>query len=160
MDTEISLRLSWAVFFYILFGIVGIGCLAGSYPAFYLSSINPLLAFKGGQKTGKKGGLIKGLVCIQFFIALTLMLLTAIVFKQLHYMQNKDLGLDKENVVSVYTSLWYNVAGFKQELLRNPNVKSISMGAPIESLGEGEAHGDGSLFRWTNIDGQEDSLKW
>ena len=34
MDTEISLRLSWAVFFYILFGIVGIGCLAGSYPAF------------------------------------------------------------------------------------------------------------------------------
>jgi putative ABC transport system permease protein len=37
MDTEISLRLSWAVFFYILFGIVGIGCLAGSYPAFYLS---------------------------------------------------------------------------------------------------------------------------
>ena len=33
------------------------------------------------------------------------------------------------------------------------------MGAPIESLGEGEAHGDGSLFRWTNIDGQEDSLK-
>lgn len=38
-------------------------------------------------------------------------------------MQNKDLGLDKENVVSVYTSLWYNVAGFKQELLRNPNVK-------------------------------------
>ena len=159
MDTEISLRLSWAVFFYILFGIMGIGCLAGSYPAFYLSSINPLLAFKGGQKTGKKGGLIKGLVCIQFFIALTLMLLTAIVFKQLHYMQNKDLGLDKENVVSVYTSLWYNVAGFKQELLRNPNVKSISMGAPIESLGEGEAHGDGSLFRWTNIDGQEDSLK-
>ena len=74
-------------------------------------------------------------------------------------MQNKDLGLDKENVVSVYTRLWYNVAGFKQELLRNPNVKSISMGAPIESLGEGEAHGDGSLFRWTNIDGQEDSLK-
>ena len=48
-------------------------------------------------------------------------------------MQNKDLGLDKENVVSVYTSLWYNVAGFKQELLRNPNVKSISMGAPIEA---------------------------
>ena len=55
MDTEISLRFSWAVFFYILFGIVGVGCLAGSYPAFYLSSINPLLAFKGGRKTGRKG---------------------------------------------------------------------------------------------------------
>lgn len=159
MDTEISLRFSWAVFFYILFGIVGVGCLAGSYPAFYLSSINPLLAFKGGRKTGRKGGLIKGLVCVQFVIALTLMLLTAIVFKQLHYMQNKDLGLNRENIVSVYTSLWYKVAGFKQELLRSPNVKSISMGAPIGSFIEGSSSGDGSLVRWTNMDGQEDSLK-
>lgn len=159
MDVEISLSLSWSVIFYILFGIVGVGCLAGSYPAFYLSSINPLLAFKGGHKTGKKGGLIKGLVCVQFVIALVLMLMTSIVFKQLHYMQNKDLGLDKENVVSVYTNLWYGVDEFKQELLRNPNVISVSMGAPIESFGENTDYGDGRLARWTDVDGREDSLK-
>ena len=47
------------IIFYILFGIIGIGCLAGAYPAFYLSSVNPLLAFTGGRKTGKKEGLSK-----------------------------------------------------------------------------------------------------
>lgn len=159
MDVEVSLTMSWSVIFYILFGIVGVGCLAGSYPAFYLSSINPLLAFKGGFKTGKKGGLIKWLVCVQFVIALVLMLMTSIVFKQLHYIQNKDLGLDKENVVSVYTNLWYGVAEFKQELLRNPNVISVSMGAPIESFEEDAEYGNGRLTRWTDVDGREDSLK-
>ena len=159
MGVDISLSLHWSVIFYILFGIVGVGCLAGSYPAFYLSSINPLLAFKGGQKTGRKGGLIKGLVCVQFIIALVLMLMTSIVFKQLHYMQNKDLGLDKENVVSVYTNLWYNVAEFKQELLRNPSVRSVSMVAPIESFEENTENRNGTLARWTDVDGREDSLK-
>ena len=159
MNTEISLHLSWSVFFYILFGIIGVGCLAGSYPAFYLSSINPLLAFKGGIKTGKKGGLIKGLVCVQFVIAITLMLITCIVIKQLHYMKNKDLGLDKENVISIYTNLWYDTAEFKQELLKNPNVLSVSMGAPINSYMEDVQLKDGETSYWSDPSGKEDSLK-
>lgn len=159
MDTEITLSLSWPVFFYILFGIVGVGCIAGSYPAFYLSSVNPLLAFKGGLKTGKKGGIIKGLVCVQYVIALTLMLLTSIVFKQLNYMQNKDLGLDGENIVCVYTNLWYHVEGLKQDLLKNPNIKSVSMGINLDNFGIGEAYGEELSMRWTDIDGREDSLK-
>ena len=134
METDLRLEASWSVVFYMLFGIVGVGCLAGSYPAFYLSSVNPLLAFKGGRKTGRKGGLIRGLVCVQFVIALVLMLLTGIVFKQLHYMQNKDMGLDKENIVCIYTSLWYNVGDFKQELLRNPDIKGVSMSSPHQDL--------------------------
>ena len=73
MGTEVSLNLSWSVVLYVLFGIVGIGCVAGSYPAFYLSSVNPLIAFKGGKKTGKKGGMLKGLICVQFIITITLM---------------------------------------------------------------------------------------
>ena len=81
-----------------------------------------MIAFKGGQKNGKKGGLIRGLLCVQFVIAITLLLCTGIVFKQLNYLQNKDLGLEKENVISIYTGLWYNVDGFKQEILKNPNV--------------------------------------
>ena len=56
---------------------------------------------------------------MQFVIAITLLLCTGIVFKQLNYLQNKDLGLEKENVVSIYTGLWYNVDGFKQEILKN-----------------------------------------
>lgn len=159
METDLRLEASWSVVLYSLFGIVGVGCLAGSYPAFYLSSVNPLLAFKGGRKTGRKGGLIRGLVCVQFVIALVLMLLTGIVFKQLHYMQNKDMGLDKENIVCIYTSLWYNVGDFKQELLRNPDIKGVSMSSPIESFGEGTGYKDGNKMEWTDVDGRTDSLR-
>lgn len=159
MDTEISLNLSWGVVVYVLFGIVGVGCVAGAYPAFFLSSVNPLLAFKGGKKTGKKGGLIKGLICVQFIIAITLMMATMLVYKQLHYMQNKDLGLDKENIVSVYTSLWYKVNGFKQEILKNPRVKSVAMGSPIENLYESGEWKEGVNTEWVDIDGKTDSLK-
>lgn len=159
MDTEISLNLSWGVVVYVLFGIVGVGCVAGAYPAFFLSSVNPLLAFKGGKQTGKKGGLIKGLICVQFIIAITLMMATMLVYKQLHYMQNKDLGLDKENIVSVYTSLWYKVNGFKQEILKNPRVKSVAMGSPIENLYESGEWKEGVNTEWVDIDGETDSLK-
>ena len=159
MDSELTLSFSWSVVFFIVFGIVGVGCLAGSYPAFYLSSVNPLLAFKGGRKTGRKGGLIRGLVCVQFVIALTLMLVTGVVFKQLRYMQNKDMGLDKENIVSIYTSLWYNVGEFKQELLRNPDIKGVSMSAPIERFGEDTDYKDGNMVEWTDMDGRTDSLR-
>ena len=167
METDLRLEASWSVVLYMLFGIVGVGCLAGSYPAFYLSSINPLLAFKGGRKTGRKGGLIRGLVCVQFVIALVLMLLTGIVFKQLHYMvfkqlhymQNKDMGLDKENIVTVYTSLWYNVGDFKQELLRNPDIKGVSMSTDLGNFGEGTSFKDGSKVEWTDVDGRTDSLR-
>lgn len=159
METDLRLEASWSVVLYMLFGIVGVGCLAGSYPAFYLSSVNPLLAFKGGRKTGRKGGLIRGLVCVQFVIALVLMLLTGIVFKQLHYMQNKDMGLDKENIVCIYTSLWYNVGDFKQELLRNPDIKGVTMSSPIESFGEGTGYKDGNKMEWTDVDGRTDSLR-
>ena len=159
METDLRLEASWSVVLYSLFGIVGVGCLAGSYPAFYLSSVNPLLAFKGGRKTGRKGGLIRGLVCVQFVIALVLMLLTGIVFKQLHYMQNKDMGLDKENIVCIYTSLWYNVGDFKQELLRNPDIKGVSMSSPIESFGEGTSYKDGKPVEWTDVDGRTDSVR-
>lgn len=159
METDLRLEASWSVVFYMLFGIVGVGCLAGSYPAFYLSSVNPLLAFKGGRKTGRKGGLIRGLVCVQFVIALVLMLLTGIVFKQLHYMQNKDMGLDKENIVTIYTSLWYNVGEFKQELLRNPDIKGVSMSTDLGNFGEGTSYKDGNKVEWTDVDGRTDSLR-
>lgn len=158
MNADMSLSLSWSVFFYIVFGIVGVGCIAGSYPAFYLSSINPLLAFKGGRKTGKKSGLIRGLVCVQFVIAIFLLLITMLVSKQLHYMQNKDLGLDKENILAIYTNLWYDVNDFKREILKNPRVKSVAMGSPIEKLGEDANWSKGVETYWTDVNGNEKTL--
>lgn len=159
MHKDISLQFSWQVLLFIVLGIFGVGCLAGSYPAFYLSSINPLLAFKGGQKTGKKGTFIRGLVCLQFIIAIALILCTFIVFKQLNYINNKDLGLDKEDIIIVESNLWYDVGEFKQEVLKNPRVKSVSMGAHIASLLNKFSNKNNiENITWHTTTGQIDSL--
>ena len=133
----------------------------GAFNFTTLSTARASLRYKevGGRKTGRKGGLIRGLVCVQFVIALVLMLLTGIVFKQLYYMQNKDMGLDKENIVCIYTSLWYNVGDFKQELLRNPDIKGVSMSSPIDYFGEGTNYKDGNKVEWTDVDGRTDSVR-
>jgi len=159
VEKDISLTLNWQIFVFIILGIFIVGCLAGSYPAFYLSSINPLLAFKGGQKTGKKGTFIKALVCVQFVIAIILIICTSTMFKQLHYMQNQDLGYDKENIISVYTNLWYGVDSYKQEILKNPNVISVAMGAQISDYLKGFGY-EGSTMEWDTPDESVDSLRF
>ena len=158
MEKDMALQLNWQVLLFVFFGIFAVGCLAGSFPAFYMSSLSPLLAFKGGKATGKKGALIKILVCVQFVIAITMILCTSIVFKQLHYLQNADLGMNKENIVSVESNLWYDVGNFKQEVLKNPKVKSVAMGAPISDYLKGHAW-EGNTVEWYKEDGQVDSMR-
>ncbi|MDL2212374.1 ABC transporter permease [Bacteroides sp. OttesenSCG-928-N06] len=158
VEKDITLQISWQVLWFVFLGIFAVGCLAGSYPAFYLSSINPLLAFKGGKKTGQKGSFIKSLVCVQFIIAITLTICTTVMYKQLDYMQNQDLGYNKENIISVNTSLWYGVDEYKQEVLKNPNVISVAMGAHIADYLKGYKW-EGYLLEWDTPNGGVDSLR-
>ena len=90
---------------YIWGGLIGIGLLctflAGSYPAFYLSSFSPLTTLKK-QKTGNMGhaGLIRqGLVVFQFAMAFILICSTFAIFRQIQFGQQRDLGMNKENLV-------------------------------------------------------------
>jgi putative ABC transport system permease protein len=80
--------------------ILFIGIVGGSYPAFYLSSFNPVQVLKG--KIASKGGnalFRKGLVVLQFGISIFMLISTLVVFDQLQYMRTKDLGFKKERVV-------------------------------------------------------------
>ena len=80
--------------------ILFIGIVGGSYPAFYLSSFNPVQVLKG--KIASKGGnalFRKGLVVSQFGISIFMLISTLVVFDQLQYMRTKDLGFTKERVV-------------------------------------------------------------
>jgi putative ABC transport system permease protein len=84
-----------------LIGIVlFIGIVGGSYPAFYLSGFNPVNVLKG--KLASKGGTVffrKALVVLQFGISIFMLISTLLVFDQLQYLRNKDLGFDKERVI-------------------------------------------------------------
>jgi putative ABC transport system permease protein len=97
-----------------------VGIIAGSYPAFYLTSFNPAIVLKGKVRSGvKSSGLRNGLVVFQFLISISLIISTMVVYKQLKFMQDKNLGFDKENVVNLLhtMSLGQNAKAFKDEVL-------------------------------------------
>lgn len=82
--------------------VMCVGILAGSYPAFYLTSFSPTEVLKGKVRAGMKSkGVRSSLVVLQFAVSTFLILATVVVYKQLNFMQNKNLGLDKQNVIVV-----------------------------------------------------------
>ena len=115
-----------------------VGLLAGSYPAFVLASFKPIAVLKGesGSET-KKGRLRSLLVVVQFTIAIIILLGTFIVYRQLNYMQQKDLGFEKENVLVIRRSdaLEDQIDAFKQKLVSNSNVISAANSTHIPSSG-------------------------
>jgi len=112
----------------VLFAIF-VGILAGSYPALYLTTFKPSDVLKGRIRAGfRNSGLRNGLVTFQFVISIVLMLGSVVVYHQLTYMQQKNMGFDKENVVDLMHiwSLGKNAGAFKQALATHPEFKGAS----------------------------------
>lgn len=77
--------------------------ISSSYPAIFLTAFNPVNAMKGKSKVGRGGTTFRnGLVIFQFSVSIILMICTAIVFQQLKYVSEKDLGFDKDNLVLLH----------------------------------------------------------
>jgi putative ABC transport system permease protein len=127
------------IFWLILIGLLITGTfLSGLYPAFVLSSFRPITILKGRlSKTGHGAFLRQSLVIIQFAASVILMVGTFAVYRQLHFMQHQDLGVQISQTLvikgpGVLDSTYVNkLNGFKTEALRLPGVKLLAVSTEV-----------------------------
>jgi ABC-type antimicrobial peptide transport system permease subunit len=129
---------------YLILGFVGIvlftGLLAGSYPALFLSSFRPADILTGSliptKDWMKKTVFRKAMVVIQFSVSVFLIISTLVIFKQLHFIRNVNLGYEKEHLISIplrgNTAQQYEA--FKSELLQDSRISNVSATSEVPIL--------------------------
>src|SRR5450432_932888 len=120
---------------------IAIGILAGIYPALVLTSFKPVTVLKGRFNTGSKGILLrKGLVISQFTISIALIISTLIVYLQMNFMHNEDLGFSKDQVMVINSNGDPAKKTFMQAIGALPQVKSVSMASSVPGGGNPGAY--------------------
>ncbi|HMB89364.1 MAG TPA: ABC transporter permease, partial [Rhodothermales bacterium] len=129
-EKSISLLQLDPTFWLLFLGIALItGLLAGSYPALYLASFNVIAVLRGTAVRRPGGGSVrKGLVVFQFAMSILLIVGTMTVYAQMEYIRNKNLGLDRENLISVVLegSAAEQAETFEQALEKEPGIASAT----------------------------------
>jgi putative ABC transport system permease protein len=111
-----------------------VGFLAGSYPSMFLSSFNPTDVLKGGVKGSTHNGRIRRvLVVFQFAVSILLITGTLVMYRQIFFMLNKDVGFDKEQmlVINSAQALQTRVEAFKEEVRKVPGVINITSSTAV-----------------------------
>lgn len=152
-------------YLFIIGVVVVVGLLAGSYPAFMLSSFSPIESIKGKLKTGKTSSLFrKTLVVFQFGVSVLLIISVTVIFNQMKYIKNADLGFNKEQTMIVRfdnTDIDKKKNKFNNDLLKIPAVQSVSLmsgepGGFHDGYGfKAEANPDEKIFIQYRIYGPE-----
>ena len=125
MQIQISLNMA-IVPLLALLGM-GVGILAGSYPAFFLSSFRPIMALRAMRNTkGGHASVRKGLVVVQFAISVVLIVGTLIVFEQMAYLRTANLGFNKDALITI-SGISRNAVTMKQQFQQVVGVKNVTI---------------------------------
>jgi putative ABC transport system permease protein len=143
-DLTLSSDLLWSS--NVLLGAVGImifvGILGGSYPAFYLSGFPPIAILKGSNAKGSGNvNLRKSLVVVQFAVTIFMLIGTGIIYDQMNFLRDKDLGFEKENILKFEISPYLadeKLPILKTKLAQNPKVLSIGSASSTPGSGYGK----------------------
>lgn len=118
----------------IVLGIVGIGILAGGYPAFFLSGFNIQRMLRGQLSFGNNKSYSRNfLVVVQFTASTVLIISTLFIYRQLNYIQDKKLGFNKEQVITVKKTyvMGDQINTFKQEMLQLPTITAATVSSSL-----------------------------
>jgi putative ABC transport system permease protein len=136
LDTRLSLELfnAWYTIPALILFSLFVGLLSGSYPAFFLSSFNPYEVLKGSVKNSMKNGRLRRvLVVFQFGVSILLIVSTMIMYRQINFMLNKDVGFNKDQLIVINRAeaIGQKMKAFKETVKSIPGVVNISSSTAV-----------------------------